>query len=109
MLETILSDHPPDQQPEAVLLLAGRALLKLDQPHQAVSKLRLAAARDESTADSFIALSEAQIACGQLSNARATLTTASQRFPENRQFERLIANIQANPNSIASRATDLVR
>jgi Tfp pilus assembly protein PilF len=106
MLEKMLADYPPDHQPEDVLVLAGRALLELGQPDQAVTKLRLATAREGSTADSFVALCEAQIACGQLSNARSTLTTACQKFPENRPaFERLLTSIQSARNSIASSST----
>lgn len=80
-LEQLLRQTPDEQQSGPTLLLAGRLLIELQQPAQAMEKLQLAASRSDASAECFVQLANAQVAMGHTSHARSTLALAQQRFP----------------------------
>ena len=101
-VEQLLQDFPVDQQPENALLLAGNLLIKLQQPAQAIEKLQIATHRSDATEAAFIALSSAQIAIGQPSQARLTLANAQLRYPRSTDIAGRLADLQDDAQRIAS-------
>ena len=101
-VEQLLHQTPIDEQSEAALLLAGDLLIEMNQPAQAIEKLQIATARPRASETSYIALSTAQIAIGQPSQARLTLVQAQQRHPSSSSIAKRLAAIQDDNRDIAS-------
>lgn len=105
--EQLLGQHPPDQQPEMALILKSRALLDLKQHEPAIDILQAASERPEATSEVFLRLSQAQLLAGQDSQARLTLARAKRAFPEQPQFEQLLAELQSSGSRVAQVGTTL--
>ena len=101
-VEQLLHEAPVDEQPESALLLAGNLLIELRQPAQAIQKLQIATRRSDASEASFIALSSAQIALGQPSQARLTLAKAQQKHPASTRIANRLAALQDEGQQIAS-------
>ncbi len=101
-VENLLNQTPIAQQSEQALLLAGRLLLEIDQPAQAIEKLQIAAARPDASADCFVQLSNAQLEFGQPSQARLTLVNARVRHPDSLLIVNRLNELQEDNQRIAS-------
>ena len=101
-VERLLHQSPDQQQPESALLLAGNLLIELKQPAQAIEKLQIAASRPQASEASFIALSTAQMAIGQPSQARLTLARAQQIHPASTRIADRLAELHDDASQIAS-------
>ncbi len=101
-VEKLLNQTSIEQQSESALLLAGRLLLEISQPAQAIEKLQIAAARENASADCFVQLSNAQLAFGQPSQARLTLVNAQNLHPDSALIASRLNDLQENIQSVAS-------
>lgn len=101
-IEQLLNQTPIDQQSESALLLAGRLLLEIKQPAQAIEKLQIAASKENASAECFVQLSNAQLAFGQPSQARLTLVNAQDLHPDSVVITRRLNELQENNQRVAS-------
>jgi tetratricopeptide (TPR) repeat protein len=101
-VEQLLSRYPPDQQPESALIAKSVALVELKQLSPAIEVLTRASERESVSAEVFLRLGQAQLLAGQASQARLTLTLAKQAFPQQPEFETLLAQLQSDQTSVAS-------
>jgi len=105
--EQLLSQYPPDQQPEPALLAKSLALMELKQVSPAIDILQMASDRDGASEQVYLRLSQAQLLAGQPSAARLTLTRAKIAFPEQTQFDVLLSQLQSGPAHVAASGVGL--
>ncbi len=101
-IEQMLSQIPPHDQPEEALLLAGRLLIELKQPAQAIAKLSRAAQHPDASPNSFMQLSKAQRVMGRESEAQSTLLLAQQKFPQNQAITQQISKLRNSNERLAA-------
>ena len=94
-VEQLLSQFPPDQQPEPALVAKGVALMELKQLSPAIELLQTASQRDDATSEVYLRLGQAQLLAGQVSQARLTLSQAKIAFPQQQAFDELLTKLQS--------------
>jgi tetratricopeptide (TPR) repeat protein len=100
--EQLLSQYPPDQQPEPALLAKSVALMELKQISPAIDILQAASDREAAGEQVYLRLSQAQLLAGQPSAARLTLTRAKIAHPRQPQFDVLLSQLQSDPTHVAA-------
>lgn len=101
-IEQMLSQLPPDQQPEQALLLASRILVDMQQPAQAIEKLRIVTSRSNACAECYLVMASAQKVLGRTLDAQATLVAAAEKFPKNSTISNELQNLDRSDERIAS-------
>jgi Tfp pilus assembly protein PilF len=101
-VEQLLSQYPPDQQPEEAILAKSVALMDLNQLSPAIEMLQTASRRDNASSEVFLRLGQAQLLAGQVSAARLTLTQAKSAFPGESEFDSLLAQLQTDRPHVAA-------
>ena len=101
-VEQILSQYPPDQQPERVLLAKSVALMELRQLGPAIEVLQTASQREDASSEVFLRLGQAQLLSGQVSQARLTLNLGKKSFPGNGEFDSLLTELQSAQQRLAA-------
>lgn len=102
-VEQLLSHYPVDQQPEPALIAKSAALLELQQSGTAIDILQVASERENASSEVFLRLSQAQLIAGQASQARLTLSRAKQAYPNQPEFDSLLAQLQSSVEHVAAR------
>ena len=102
-VEQLLSQYPPDQQPESALVAKSMALMELKQVSPAIELLQAASEREDVSSEVYLRLSQAQLFAGQASQARLTLNRAKLAFPGQTQFDSLLADLHSDAEHVASR------
>lgn len=105
-IEQLLSDYPPDRQPESALVAKAIALMELKQTGSAVNVLTEVCRRDDASAEAFVRLSQAQLERGQFEQAQLTLNRARQKYPETTTVVELIETLQAHDSVVAAAEED---
>ena len=101
-VEQMLSQLPPEQQPEPALLLAGKLLIELEQPTQAIEKLSLATRNGQASEQTYLELASAQISVGREAEAYGTLVAARKRFPSSNLIAKQYADWKVNNRRFAA-------
>ena len=101
-VEQLLSQYPPDRQPEKALLIKGVALISIQQTASAIDVLQLASQRENVSSEVFVRLGQAQLLAGQTSQARTTLNQAKQLFPDENEIGELVADLQSVSQDVAT-------
>lgn len=105
-LEHMLRQYPTEQQPEPAVILASSVLMDVQQTGHAIEMLTAATERQNSTSAAFVQLSKAQLAAGQLSQARLTLVQASSAFPDQPEIQQQLAGLQSSDERVAAAGLD---
>ena len=100
-LEHMLRQYPVEQQPESAVLLASRVLVDIKQTDQAIEILTAATERQDATSAVFVQLSKAQLAAGQLSQARLALARATSAYPDQPEIQQQLAELQSSDQRVA--------
>lgn len=101
-LEQLLRQTPLEQQSEPALVLAGRLLIELQQPAQAMEKLQLAANRKNASAECYIQMANAQVAMGHSMQAQETLANARRRYPNSQAIASYLQKLKPFDEQIAA-------
>jgi tetratricopeptide (TPR) repeat protein len=88
---------PAGSPPYDGLLKEGELLMELGQTARAVERLALATRHPSAGAESFVRLSQAQTRAGLPVQARQTLVTAIERWPDEVELDALLARMEAGP------------
>ena len=101
-VEQMLSQYPPDQQPERIVLAKSAALMELRQLDPAIDLLQVASKREDASSVVFLRLGQAQLLAGQISQARLTLNLGKKSFPKSNVFDLLLSELQSAQQRLAS-------
>lgn len=99
-LEQLAGQYPVDQQPEAVLVAKGIALMEVQQLDEAIDLLARTTQRENASVDAFVQLGHAQFLAGRSSEARTTLNRAQTLFPERDDLRKLAQRIDLAPRQV---------
>ncbi len=101
-VEQLLSQYPPDRQPERALLAKGVALMSIQHVSSAIDVLQVASQRENVSSEVFVRLGQAQLLAGQTSQARMTLNRAKQLFPDENEIGELVTDLQSASQDVAT-------
>lgn len=93
-IESLLARHPVDSQPEAAILVKADLLLALNQNSSAIAMLQRASREQSDSRAILVRLGNAQLAAGQISQARSTITRGLELFEEHAEFSRLELEVE---------------
>lgn len=102
-IEKLLQKYPLDHQSEAVFLAKGEVLMDLQQRNSAIEVLQLACERPEATGTAYLRLADAQVAAGQISQARLTLNRGRELHPDVTHFEDRLSALPTDVDRFAVR------
>lgn len=101
-VEQLLSQYPPERQPERAMLVKGVALMSIQHVASAIDVLQVASQRENATSEVFVRLGQAQLLAGQTSQARMTLNRAKQLFPDENEIGELVTDLQSVSQDVAT-------
>lgn len=93
-VESLLSRHPVDTQPEAAILAKADLLLELKQHSSAIAMLQRASREQTNSQAILIRLGTAEVEAGELSQARSTIARGIELFGKTSDLLQLTAVVE---------------